>query len=136
MKNTLRLNLAWSLLIFAAFTYLAVGGYNDTRGALLIAASGYVGASIAALRGHRWAVGFTVIVSTLLSVRWLPMVVVNLWMFVSGHELYQDSPATIFIVVVYAVVFAIPSTVVCALFLFNRKELWFTLRTRARVADA
>lgn len=122
--------------MLSAFVYLAVSGYNSTRGALLVAATAYVASSIAALRGYRWAVVLAVVVSTLLLIRWLPMVVVNFWMFISGHELYQDSPATIFIVAAYAVVFAIPSVAVCTLLALSRKELWFMLSRSTRGADA
>jgi hypothetical protein len=136
MKSALWLNFAWSLLMLAAFGYLAVGSYNNVRGALLLAAATYVAASAVALRGSRWAIATTVVVAVLLLIRWLPVVVVNTWMFISGHELYRDSPGTIFIVAAYAVVFAVPAAIVCTLFYLNGKVLRFMLRSGTISGDA
>jgi hypothetical protein len=122
--------------MLAAFGYLAVGGYTNVRGALLALAAAYVIASVFALRGSRWAVAISVAASALLTLRWLPVVVMNTWMFISGHELYQDSPGTIFIVASYAIVFAIPSTMILALFILKRKELWLSFRSQLPVSDA
>jgi hypothetical protein len=61
-------------------------------------------------------------------VLWLPMVAMNAFMFISGHELYKDSPATILIVLSYAIVFAMPATTLCVLYLVHRKNIWRLIR--------
>ena len=124
MKTALRINVGWGVVLLAEFAYLALGRYSHTRGVMVALSVAYAIIAILALRLQRWAVAVSVGVAILLMIRWLPMVVVNFWMFAAGHKLYQDSPATIFIVVVYAVVFAAPATLLSTLYVFKRKELW------------
>jgi len=62
-----------------------------------------------ALLGKSWAIGVSVVMALLLMVRWLPVVSMNTWMFVTGQELYRDPPATTLVVISYAIVFAIPA---------------------------
>jgi hypothetical protein len=136
MRSALRLNLAWSLLMLAAFAALALGTYSNPRGVLFGIAAGYLVASVMALRSHRWAIALVVLAATLVMFCSLPLVVLNTGMFFSGHQLYQDSPGTIFVVLVNAVVFAIPATSICILFVWRRHELWSRLRSKPTAADA
>ena len=119
-----------------AFTYLylVLGRYSDSLAILLTLGVAYVGISFFALAGKRWAIVTSTIVAILLMIRWLPMVAINTWMFISGHELYRDSPATILVVLSYAVVFAIPSTILCCLYLAQRKQIWKILRYGEAIA--
>ena len=128
MKAALQMNLAMSLLLMAFFAYLFAGYRSDTRAVFLAVSVAYVLISLLAIRRNRWAVLVAVLVACFLTARWLPVVGVNLWMLITGHELYRDSPATIFIVLINAAVFMFPSTVVCVLYYLNRKELWQLLR--------
>ncbi len=112
----------------SAFTYLVVGLYSKPRAILLIIGLCYIVVSIFALIGKRWAIGFSVLTAILLMLRWLPMVTINTWMFLSGHELYRDSPATILVVLSYALVFALPATVLCVLYIFQRKNVLRVIR--------
>jgi hypothetical protein len=118
----------------SAFAYLVHGRYSDPRAILLTLGVAYAVISFFALVGKRWAIGISVIIAILLMIRWLPMVAINTWMFMSGHELYQDSPATILVVLSYGVVFAIPSTILCGLYLVQRKQIWGILRNGASIA--
>jgi hypothetical protein len=134
MKTTMIINFLWSLIMVSAFAYLVHGRYSDPRAILLTLGVAYAVISFFALVGRRWAIGIPVIIAILLMIRWLPMVGINTWMFMSGHELYQDSPATILVVLSYAVVFAIPSTILCSLYLVQRKQIWGILRNGASIA--
>ncbi|MGH8243648.1 MAG: hypothetical protein ACRETY_09890 [Steroidobacteraceae bacterium] len=122
-------------MLFAIAT-LAIGSYNNTKGTLLAAAVAFVVTSRVALRNRRWAICLAVFIAMLVMVWWLPMVIVNIWMFLSGHELFKDSPATIFIVLVGAILFAIPATILCVLYVLNRNELLLLLRNRLETVDA
>lgn len=114
--------------MLSAFAYLVHGRYSDPRAILLTLGVAYTVVSLFALVGKGWAIGISVIIAILLMIRWLPMVAINTWMFMSGHDLYRDSPATILVVFSYAVVFAIPSTILCGLYLVQRKQIWGILR--------
>ncbi len=113
--------------MIGAFSCL-ISHYSNPRALLLALACIYLIVSLLAMFHMRWAVGTCVLVAFVLMIRWLPMVSVNIWMFFSGHELYQDSPATILIVLIYAIVFAVPATLLCILYLANRKKLWQIIR--------
>lgn len=114
--------------MISAFAYIVHGRYSDSRAILLALSVTYAAVSFFALTGKRWAIVVSVVIAILLMIRWLPMVAINVWMFISGHELYRDSPATIFVVLSYAVVFAIPSTVLCGLYFAQRRQIWGILR--------
>jgi hypothetical protein len=110
-RTVLFFNLAWSVLMLLGFLFLVVRtGYDKYRGVLLLVSSLFVIVSIFALMQKRWAIIISMIVAVLLFIRWTPMVEINFYMFFSGHELYQDSPATIFIVFDYFILFALPSS--------------------------
>jgi hypothetical protein len=94
MKTALRINVGWGVVLLAAFAYLAVGRYSPTRGVMVALSVAYAIIGILALRRQRWAVAVSVGVAILIMIRWLPMVVVNFWMFAASHDLYRDSPAT------------------------------------------
>lgn len=123
MKTTFQINLGWSFLMLVWFAYLALGRYSHSRGVMLALATVYAIVAIFTLRQQRRAVAVSVVVASILMVRWLPMVGVNFWMFITRNELYQDSPATIFIVAVYALVFAVPATLLCTLYFMKRRNL-------------
>lgn len=55
------------------------------------------------------------------------MVVINFWMFFTGHELYQDSPATIFIVALNAIMFVLPGLLIYFLIFLDRKRWLATI---------
>jgi len=112
----------------AAFSYLIVGRYSNSRAIFLGIELCYVVISVFALLGKKWATGVSVVVALLLMLRWLPMASINTWMFVTGHELYRDSPATILVVISYGVVFAIPATVLSILYALHWKNIWKTVR--------
>lgn len=58
----------------------------------------------------------------------LPMVIYNVYAFISEHPLYLDSPATIFVVGIYALFFTLPSLVTLYGYWLAR-QTWFVRRT-------
>jgi len=115
LKRTLQLNVAWASLMWLAFFILFVSAPSVPRAAILVALSAFIAVAFLAVRGSRWALVLSICVAVLLLVRWLPMVVVNFWMFFTNHPLYLDSPATIFIVGINAMLFAIPAAILLTL---------------------
>jgi hypothetical protein len=114
----LRFNLAWSLLVAAALVALlllraGVGTVSVEFVAVLLAAVCYVVISVLALRLRRWAVAVCLLVAGAVAIYWLPTVVLNFFYFLTRHELYQDSPATILAVGINSVVFLIPALILC-----------------------
>jgi hypothetical protein len=53
-----------------------------------------------------------------------PMVIWNVFAFLTGHLLYLDSPGTIFVVLVIAIMVTLPSTVVLAIYWARRREVF------------
>lgn len=128
LNQTLQLNVAWAGLMWLAFAYLLISSPTGPRAVVVAALSVFVAVAFLALRGKRWALLFSLCVAILLLVRWLPMVVVNFWMFFTDHPLYLDSPATIFVVAVNAMLFAVPALVLVGLFSAQWRQVREALR--------
>ena len=124
MKQILWINFAWACLLFSLvgiqiwFTWSV-----DLR--LFPAVLAVIQTSIAflAIRRKHWAVVLTAVITIIMMCYWVPIVVVNTWMYLTGHALYLDSPATIIIVAIYAIIFAFPATVLSMMYFTKRKDL-------------
>jgi hypothetical protein len=95
----------------------------------------YLGAALACFANSRiaWIVALALTVLPLL--RWTPMIAINFWMFFEGHELYRDSPATIFIVAINAIVFVLPGLLIYICCFVDRKRLFAVLRAPVSIGD-
>lgn len=124
MKYALIINIVWSLLMTVAFSYLLIGSYSHIRAAIVFLCIGYVIIAFQAFFKKRWALLISLLVVVLVLLRWLPMVILNFWMFYSEDALYVDSPATIFIVLIYTVLWVLPATILCLLYLYNWRTVW------------
>jgi len=71
----------------------------------------------------RW-VRLTIVPPLLIFCFTVPLVLFNLFAFVSNDILYRNSPATIFVVLVFALLILLPSTVVLSLYWINRKAIF------------
>ena len=132
LKLTLRLNLAWACLMLLAFLVLVVLGPSIPRLIVFVAALGYVGVSLAALHRSGWALLASVGVAAVLLARELPMVFVNFRMYIDDHSLYLDSPGTILIVAINALLFVIPALMLLILYVVQwRKVVALVTRTQA-----
>lgn len=76
-------------------------------------------------RGRIWSIRLSIMPPLLAFLITAPMVTMNIFMFITGHELYRDSPATIFIVGVVAILVTMPSFLVLILYWRNR-QFWLT----------
>ena len=128
LRNTLRLNLAWSILMAMAFAALFIGSASSPRFVVLTLTIAYVGISTAAFRLKRWSLTAVILVAVLLTIRWLPMVIINFWMFFTRHPLYTDSPATIIIVAINALLFALPGLLLVSLYSLQWRSVRLALQ--------
>ena len=104
----------WSALLVCVFGYSVTVRLSAGTVLLLGMVLGYAGIASLALKKHKSAVAGSVVAAIVVAGRWLPMVLLNLWLFMSGDARYRDSPGTILGVVLYALIFAIPSTFLLA----------------------
>jgi hypothetical protein len=66
---------------------------------------------------------FSVLTTMLFFILFFPVVALNFLMFVMGHELYKDSPATIFAVISWCMLFVVPTSVILFLVWKNREHI-------------
>lgn len=125
----LNINLVWSILIcfvISNFTLMSIYQSSLLQNKYLpyiFFSLAYCGISQIARTSKPWAIGICILIAFLSMIRWLPMVILNLGMFIGRHPLYLDSPATIFIVAIYACLFAFPPTALSIMYFAFRKEL-------------
>jgi hypothetical protein len=58
------------------------------------------------------------------------MFAINVLMFIIGHELYRDSPGTIIVVFIYAIILVAPPATICGLLYADRAALKESLRLK------
>jgi hypothetical protein len=114
-----------------AFTLLFATANTTTRAALVVASLAYVAISIMALRRNRWAVVVVVLVAALLLIRFLPPVLLNGWMFLRQDPLYLDSPGTILVVALSAMVIAFPALILVGSYAYRWRALRALIRSSA-----
>ena len=115
-------------ILWAMFFVLIIGVRGLASGSAIGVALGattvvYLVATIACLFNHRMAWFVAIALPILPLMRWLPMICLNLFMFLTGHEPYQDSPGTIVVVAIYAVVFVAPAVLIYFCLFLDRKCL-------------
>ena len=108
---------------FWAVGYFVQNGLNGSRLIVLSLSLAYIYVAFAGVDRKRWAVFFILLVSLLIFIRWVPMVTLNFYMFLDGHELYLDSPGTILVVIPLAVIFAFPSLIMIIAIALNFRKL-------------
>ena len=123
LKITLIINFIWSLVMVTWNIYRLLGAYSNSRAVYCSFFILYVIIALFALIKHRWAIVISIIVSILLLIRWVPMVGINYWLYITKAPLYLDSPATIFIVHIIAVVYAFPALLTSLMFLLSSRPI-------------
>ncbi len=118
--------------MFVAFGALAVGGYTHSRGVFILASMAYVYIAVSALRMNRWMIGISVFIAAVAAVYSAPTVITNTWLFLTGHELFVDSPSTILVIALDAAIFALPATILSILYLLNSRSLARVFRIEPR----
>jgi hypothetical protein len=106
-----------------AFMALVVFGPTVPRLVVFVVALAYVGVSLTALRSKVWALLVSIGVAAMLLARWLPMVIINFRMYLDDHPLYVDSPATILIVGINALLFVVPATLLLLFYLIQWRKV-------------
>ena len=104
--------LIWALVLALFLAPRAIA--SPTPGSLLAAAivAALFISSVGCADDNRICWLVCLLICLLVLIRFLPMVAINTFMAFTGHELYQDSPATFIIVMMYAVIFVIPPVAV------------------------
>ena len=74
--------------------------------------------------GSRLFLRLSVIPPALLVILSAPMVIWNVFAFLTGHPLYLDSPGTILVVVVFAMMVTVPSIGVLLVYWARRREVF------------
>jgi hypothetical protein len=74
----------------------------------------------------KWCLRLSILPPFVVFLLTAPNVVYNIYSFLTGHPLYQDSPATIFVVAVTAILLSLPSGLVLVAYWFNRKHVFGT----------
>ena len=113
---------AWALIMGLAGTFLASVG-NPVGFALIGIAMVYGYAIFSLYRLQRWAWWFCCALAAMSLFAFAPNVIHNFVRFATNDPLYQDSPATIFIVAINALVLVGPATIVLVILLTKRRLL-------------
>jgi hypothetical protein len=74
-------------------------------------------------RGKIWSIRVSIIPPAIIFLLSAPMVLYNCYAFITGHTLYKDSPATIFVVAIYAIIFTLPSFLVLMAY-WRHRHAW------------
>lgn len=124
MDFVLKFNRVWAFLLVIIFGLFAL---NGTLLPVFVAALVYLAVSFLAIRKNRVAVILVFIFSGLFMLRWLPMVMFNFYLSSIDDPVYLDSPATILVVFIYALLFAFPSAYIFFSNLYRYKSLCATV---------
>jgi hypothetical protein len=79
-------------------------------------------------KNRLWAIRASILVPLLGFIITAPSVIYNIYAFLTQHPLYQDSPATIFVVAVIALLVTLPSFIVLVAYWF-RRNVWLPRNT-------
>jgi hypothetical protein len=117
------IQLVWAaLLVTAAAFQFAIG--RPTIGAVGVAlVAGYVGAIYALYHRRRWAWWLCLLPPITALTLFAPGVAYNLLEFALGDPIFADSPGTLTIVLVYAVLFVFPPAAALVTLLLMRKKV-------------
>ncbi len=118
LKLVKAIQIAWSFLLLFVFGMATMRGFGASGKVsyihlfLAVVAMVYVGAAFLCQYNNYIAWWVALPIPALLLFMYLPPVFHNFAMFLTGHELYLDSPATVFIVLIYALVLVMPALLI------------------------
>ncbi|HQM99675.1 MAG TPA: hypothetical protein PLL36_01295 [Candidatus Hydrogenedentes bacterium] len=127
LKGVKALQIVWSFLLLIIFgvasmvSFVRDGNLSYIHLALTMVAMVYVGAAFLGQYNNRIAWWISLPIPAIYLFLYLPGVVLNIVLFLAGNEKYLDSPATIFIVLIYALVFVLPPLAIYYGLFRNRK---------------
>ncbi len=76
------------------------------------------------MQGEMWCARLLILPPLLVVVFTAPMILYNFFAFVSGNPLYQDSPATIIVVAIVALLVTMPSAFVLGAYWNQRQQIF------------
>jgi len=136
MKTAAVIQMLWSwfLLFFVGLPSLRAGNTFDVVTTTLTVT--FAVAAYGCTKGNRFAWMAALALSLLPLIRWLPVVAINQWMFMTGHELYRESPATIYAVWHVAIVFVLPPLAVYVALLCDATRFYRVLCPSKQIVGA
>jgi hypothetical protein len=123
MKAIRLIQLAWAGLLVTLLLAGSLSAEVVTGGPFLALAVIYLLACILALGSSRLGWVAALVVPVIICARWLPMVALNVIAFAKDDPLYLDSPGTIYVVGIYALLFVFPALALVTLFWRHRTTL-------------
>ena len=108
----------------ASYGALAMRVASIESGIYWILWIGYAGLLVGDRRKVRWCAHLAVLPPLLVFLLSAPLVLYNVWAFAVGDALYQDSPATILVVGIFAVGFSLPSALVLGAYWQHRRNVF------------
>ena len=122
--TTIRMFHLLLLVSLASYGALAMRVASIESGIYWILWIAYAGLLVGERRKVRWCTRLAVLPPLLVFLMSAPLVLYNIWAFVVGHALYQDSPATILVVGILAVSFSLPSALVLGAYWQHRGKVF------------
>ena len=113
-----------ALILLAVYGVLAAGRLDLRSVSYWVLWLGYAALLLGAARKLKWCLRLSILPPLLMFLVTAPSVLYNAWAFATRHPLYQDSPATIFVVGITAICLTIPSAVVLAAYWRHRKQIF------------
>ena len=129
LKLVKAIQITWSFLLLLIFGVASMRGFITEDGVaythlfLFLVSMVYIGAAFQCQYNNRVAWWMAIPVPALFLLMYLPMVLHNFALFFAGDALYLDSPATIFVVVIDALVFVMPALIIYYGLLLERKAI-------------
>jgi hypothetical protein len=125
---------AWAVVLLGAFALRCV--LSPTKGVVLACLFLAVCFALALMtyRDIKAAWMLCLSIAGLAFLRFVPMVAYNVYLFVKQDPRYVDSPGTIFIVLVNAVLFVLPAMIVLILAIVHRRSVGRILFARSGLA--
>lgn len=122
MKSLLITQALWSLLALLLAGKLASTTFYAGAMLAAFAATLYAWIAISLYRGARWAWWLSLAVSLAVLFPTVPLVFYNIFMFLSGNEIFQDSPGTLLVLLVFSATTLMPAFAVLCLLLLARRR--------------
>lgn len=122
MRIQLFVRLCWRLILIGVAGFVWWSGRTAMAAGFFVGAALYAALSLAAFRRKRWATYLALLPPVLSLLAVGPNVVYNFYAFLTDDPLYLDSPGTIFIVGIEAIIFIIPAIIILVLSLVYRYE--------------
>lgn len=116
----------WAVVLLLS-AIMALRRPSSFAGGLTVMALMYAMATVGIWRDSRIAWGFSVVPPIVVFLWFGASALINFLAFFAGHELYQDSPARIFVVMITCFFTLLPASILLWLFWKNRshfQQMW------------